>query len=131
MSANAAKAQALQKLIRAVETGPLRPIGRRLVLGSPRIRCWMDALDALPPPCSVAGRSLIASSRRFALTPWAQAAIDAGWSDGDLFGLDDGLVPLALTRGAPIVAITSDTSELRTGCAAMVERSANGRGNLT
>jgi hypothetical protein len=62
------------------------------------------------------GRRLIDQTRLFAHSFYAQQAINLGWTDSELFNLDDGLVPMMVcrrTRGLTIKEFTSGNVRLQ------------------
>jgi hypothetical protein len=80
-----------------------------------RIESWLHALDLLPKACSDQGRQLERLTEHFWRGPWAHAALVAGWTDGELFNLDSGLVPAMARQRLHIVGIDEHGATLLTG----------------
>ena len=80
-----------------------------------RIGAWLEVTDNPPCPCSKAWRDLADATADFALGVWAYPALIAGWGDGALLAVDEGLVSEKLRRGFHLMNIDSNAATLMTG----------------
>jgi hypothetical protein len=80
-----------------------------------RITVWLDAIDRLPSSGMPTASRLAQLVEAFWLGPWARPAIDAGWTDSDLFGLDRGLIPVMYRRTLHFLHVGEDAARLMTG----------------
>lgn len=80
-----------------------------------RITVWLTAIDNLPEMSTQEGKRLAQLVEAFWLGPWARPALDAGWSDGDLFALDCGLIPEMSRQTLYFLHIDAEAARLMTG----------------
>jgi hypothetical protein len=80
-----------------------------------RIGFWLKVTDNPPRNASKIWKDLADATEAFALGCWAYAAVMAGWSDGGLYALDEGLIPQQLHRGLHLIKIESDAASVMNG----------------
>lgn len=74
---------------------------------------WREKLASLPPPVAPKGERLAKIAQAFVDSPWAERAASAGWTDAQLFGVDEHL-PTRLDRLGlvPYVALARNTGKV-------------------
>lgn len=102
----------LLEFLKAVEAapGPTPPIDRDAIAA--RIESWLAAMDRLPKACGSQAAKLKVITQDFALGPWAAEFVRLGWSDGDLFALDGGLIPETSRRALYFRKVGADAVSL-------------------
>ena len=80
-----------------------------------RIEAWLAAANRIPPSSPRELRRLARLTERFALSVWAHPAVVGGWSDGELFALEGGLITEFTRRTLHFISISEDGAVLMTG----------------
>jgi hypothetical protein len=86
-----------------------------------RIEAWLRAMDRLPRACGIESQRLKAITLDFAFGCWAYDAVRLGWTDGQLFALDGGLIPEMARRPLHFRSIGENTIHVINGRGAYEE----------
>ena len=108
------KAEIIKVLTCARATSP-KPAAPTIDQVAERIGAWLKVADNPPRSCSHVWRDLADKTSDFALGVWAYPAVIAGWGDGALFAIDEGLIPEKLGRGLHLMKIDADAATVMTG----------------
>ena len=100
------------KVLTCVRATPPKPAAPTIDDVAERIGAWLKVDDNPPRPCSRVWRDLADKTSDFSLSVWAYPA---GWGDGALFAIDEGLIPEKLRRGLHLMKIDADAATVMTG----------------